>query len=581
MSNLSPNSDFSRLKGLLLGDEKRLLAQIEQLVRRHEERVGDDDALQHSVAEVLADALREAEIRNHRELAGALAPLLVASIKREIRNAGDEVVDALYPIMGRLIAAYVASAVRDFVHQTNDQIESGLKGRFLRLRLKSLLTRTPYRTLLLREGRPLRITSIYLINRTTGVLIERWAADFDTKTPQAVDDHLVGGMLSAINNFAAEAFTVERSELRSLDLGECRIYLRASASYLLAVKTVGRVGRCSGDLVGREMQLALDKLTHAGPSRVARMREVLAELAEGLNATLIAQKKTPVLALLLLAGLSIALGAFAFQHYKNAQALAAMNTAVQDVIATDSELRSFPLRVEVAADRSKVIVSGLVPSAEARERLTQAAATRVAPAQVETQLYAIAPLDKYQELTVSLAALRNEYDAISRTASAENERRSAELSARIAQVKAELEDPFVQLSAWVRTHAVFFADEVAYRDAAAVERTLAELKGLLERANASIRIVGYTDPSGTAERNDALAVQRAEKVATDLEGVGLPRDRMKVLGRPRGMLISLDKGRFSSNRRVEFELVYAGEPMKSHMEPQSGGGPGSESYASR
>lgn len=581
MSSLSQSGEFTRLKGLLLGEEKRLLSQIEQLVRKHEERIGDDDALQHSVAEVLADALREAEIQNHRELAAALAPVLVASIKREIRNSGDEVVDALYPIMGRLIAAYVASAIRDFVHQANNQIEGGLKGRFLRLRVKSIITGTPYRTLVLREGSPLRITSIYLINRTTGVLIERWNADLGSTAPQSVDDHLIGGMLTAINNFAAEVFTSEKSELRSLDLGESRIYLRASASYLLGVKTVGRAGRRSGDLIGREMLQALDKLTHASPAKIARMREILAELAEGLNNALVAQKKPPVLALLAIAGLVLAAGAFGFQRYQQARATAAMHMAVNEVIAADAELRSFPLRVDVAPDRSKVTVSGLVPSKEARERLLQATAARVAPAKVDAQLYAVAPLDRYHELTASLTSLRTELDTVHRTTSAENERRAAELSARITQLKTELEDPFLQLSGWVRTHAVFFTDDTEYRDAEMAERTIAELYYLLSRANASIRIVGYTDPSGTAEKNDALAIQRADKVANDLAILGFSRGQMKVLGRPRGTLLSQDKGRLSSNRRVEFELVYTGEPMTAQTEPQSGNGTSAEGHASR
>lgn len=585
MSSLGQSSDFSRLKGLLLGEEKRLLMQIQQMVHRHEERIGDDDALQHSVAEILADALREAEIQNHRELAAALAPVLVASIKREIRNSGDEVVDALYPIMGRLIAAYVASAIRDFVHEANNQIEGGLKGRFLRLRLKSLITRTPYRTLLLREGSPLRITSIYLINRTTGVLIERWNADMVVATPQTVDDHLIGGMLTAINNFAAEVFTAEKSELRSLDLGKSRIYLRASASYLLAVKTVGKGSRRAGDAIGREMLNAIDKLTHGSALKMARMREIMAELAEALNTALVAQKKPPVLALAVMAALLIAGGVYGFQRYQQARATSAIHNAVYDVITTDKELRSFPMQIDVAPDRSKVTVSGLVPSEEARERLIRVAAARVAPTQVEPQLFAVAPLDRHQELTASLATARDELDTLARTTAAEAraglDARTTALNARIAKIQTELDEPFVQLGRWVRTHAVFFSDNIDYRDAEMAERTVAELYYLLSRTKASIRVVGYTDPSGTAERNDALAMQRAEKVAGELAALGLPRTQMKVLGRPRGTLISQDKGRFSSNRRVEFELAYAGEPMAVQTEAPAANGTGAESHAAR
>jgi hypothetical protein len=157
--------DFTRLKRILFGDEQRVLSDIEEVVRHHHLRVGDDEALQHSVANILAGSLREAEVKNHRELAAAIAPVIVAAIRREIRNSSDEIVDAMYPIMGKLIRAYVASALRDFVEQTNRTIEAGLSARFIRLRVKSVMTRTPYRTLLIREGQQIRVASIYLIDR--------------------------------------------------------------------------------------------------------------------------------------------------------------------------------------------------------------------------------------------------------------------------------------------------------------------------------------------------------------------------------------------------------------------------------
>jgi outer membrane protein OmpA-like peptidoglycan-associated protein len=84
-----------------------------------------------------------------------------------------------------------------------------------------------------------------------------------------------------------------------------------------------------------------------------------------------------------------------------------------------------------------------------------------------------------------------------------------------------------------------------------------------------VRVIGYTDPTGTADGNDALATMRAEKVAAELERLGVPKDRLKVLGRPRGTLLSYDKGPFSSNRRVEFEISYIGEPTVPRGEPLS------------
>jgi outer membrane protein OmpA-like peptidoglycan-associated protein len=588
MTSLGQQSgEFLRLKGLLLREEKQLIAQIQELVRKHEERIGDDEALQHSVAEILADALREAEVQNHRELATSLAPVLVASIKREIRNSSDEVVDALYPIMGRLIAAYVASAVRDFVHQANHQIESGLTARFLRLRFKSLITRTPYRTLLLREGMPLRISSIYIINRSSGVLIERWNADLAPQPPQNVDDHLIGGMLSAINNFAAEVFTSEDSELRSLELGDSRIYLRASASYLLAVKAEGRASRSTEHVLDREMHQTIEKLTRT-PMKTAQVREILAEFAESVNAALMAQKKPPVLALTVMVGLLLVAVFYGVQHYRYTHAITALHTAVHEVIANDRELRSYPLQIDVASDRSKVTLSGLVPSGQARDRLIREVEPRISPAKIEAQLFTVSPGEKFQELTNSIASINDELSTLRRIADTQStevrakiEQKSAELTERIAQLQAQIESPQQRLSQWVRTHAVFFSDGTTYTDDKLAERTLAELHELLNQSKAAIRIVGYTDTSGTTEKNDTLATERADKVAKELAALGLPTEQMKVLGRPHGQLLSQDKGPLSSNRRVEFELTYSGEALEAKGEPIGPNGTRTEGHAPR
>ncbi len=63
-------------------------------------RAGTEDRFKSSVAEVLDRALAEAEVKRHSELSDAVAPLVVSTIKREIHESQDELVDALYPITG-------------------------------------------------------------------------------------------------------------------------------------------------------------------------------------------------------------------------------------------------------------------------------------------------------------------------------------------------------------------------------------------------------------------------------------------------------------------------------------------------
>jgi hypothetical protein len=82
------------LKELLLGSELDLLASLEERCGALEDRVGDDPALRESVRSVIVDVLRDAGVRDHERLATVIAPAVVASIRTEIKNSRDLMVDA-------------------------------------------------------------------------------------------------------------------------------------------------------------------------------------------------------------------------------------------------------------------------------------------------------------------------------------------------------------------------------------------------------------------------------------------------------------------------------------------------------
>lgn len=115
------------------------------------------------------------------------------------------------------------------------------------------------------------------------------------------------------------------------------------------------------------------------------------------------------------------------------------------------------------------------------------------------------------------------------------------------------------LSAYVRTHAVFFGDDVDYRSAQEAEQTIGEVSRLATAAGALIRVAGYTDERGSQQRNGSLAKARADKVAAALIARGLPGDKVVAIGRAQGYDISPVTGTASPNRRVEFEIGFAGE----------------------
>lgn len=118
---------------------------------------------------------------------------------------------------------------------------------------------------------------------------------------------------------------------------------------------------------------------------------------------------------------------------------------------------------------------------------------------------------------------------------------------------------FERLSVFVRTHAVFFGDDLNYRQDEQAAKTLDDLAALMRETDALVRIVGYTDAKGSADRNTALSENRARKIFDALTTRGIAPGRLVAVGRFDANQIASVIGETSPNRRVEFELGFDGE----------------------
>ena len=173
----------------------------------------------------------EARETKQEDLSRALAPMLVKTIKAELRNNQAEMVEALYPITGQLVKSYVASAMRDLTNRMN----RGLQSNGFMLRLRSLFSGYSMAELRLAETQGLEVEELYLIRRGSGELLQR----FPQSLQRSNSDIHMSGVLAAINDFAANAFQDDGGHLRSFDVDDFTLFLRASPVYLLAAKCRG------------------------------------------------------------------------------------------------------------------------------------------------------------------------------------------------------------------------------------------------------------------------------------------------------------------------------------------------------
>lgn len=403
------SESVSKLRELLLDKDRRDISALSGRIDSVFEQAGSKERLKRSVAEVLAESIREVEGETDRrqELAGAVAPVIIETVRREVRASADELADSLHPHMGRMISAYVASAIKDMMAKMNRQLESGLSPRRWVMKLKSVATGRSEAELLLADMNALRVQELYLIRRGSGELIEHWedvGAGEVAGTP--VDgagatrtgsnrDAVVSAFLTAINDFAGEAFQASDGGLQTLDVQSHRIYLRSSPGYLLAAKCGGLPTADTERLLDQVFAATIQ--THRGVLSAQpngqtppQLQHLLPDLAQRLQHDLNAgamegAARGPNFAkwLLILAAVSM-LGWLLWDKWLTWQT-ERTRTAVEAVLS-GSVMGSYVSRVEVERGGQKVRLTGLAPSSDEKSTIIGAIHKLVGAANVEDRI---------------------------------------------------------------------------------------------------------------------------------------------------------------------------------------------------
>lgn len=708
----------TRLKELLFDHEARALVGLEQrldaltslnaierdklVVRidRVSRTIDNDNELAERIAIILSESLRRAEIADHKALSANLAPLVVRTIKAELLNSRDEMVEALYPITGELVKAYVASAIRDL----NDQMNKRLEQNAFLLRVQSLLTGRSTAELALAGSQDWQLEDLYLVRRKTGALLARWPQDKPEER-----DHAMSGILAAINEFASEVLGPGTSGLKQIELGENRIYVRASPMHILAARVSGTPPMEIQSTIDEAFIRIIDALSHgggAGTDAETAVQDALDTAGSDLESVVdLARERArsgpsplATLAAFILMPVVLLLAYLGWEQWT----LNRSTAATREIVASVSALRGYPVHIESAAFGKKVTLTGLVPDDLAHQQ-TLATVRRALPATVvvdklsvvrqappEIKNYApdiaalrnnVQSVDRalqemnYEQIGVrsiqSLLFAANDLDRAAQTAddtgirtiagatakalrtmterlqkhfsNATNQERpphdattdaAAEDAARALTVQSTLIDlqeavlglerfmnpearagtasparaliangtsfpatldrlgahaqraetlaaalalstkitrgfvretpptPREALIAAITNTAIFFSERNTYRDSAAATRTINAVADALKKTDSHLRIIGYTDDTGTTQINQTTSLDRAEFVRQAFIARGVPASRLSSVGRSVGKPLGMVNNASLRDRRVEFELAFPGEPTQ-------------------
>ncbi len=349
------------------GELNARTGELDQRTGRLSTRIGTPEALRTSVAEVIDDVIVEARKTKQEDLSRALAPMLVKTIKAELRNNQAEMVEALYPITGQLVKSYVASAMRDLTNRLN----RGLQSNGFMLRMRSMFSSYSMAELRLAESQQLEIDELYLIRRGSGELLLR----FPEALHRSNSDTHMSGVLAAINDFAAQAFQSDGGHLRSFDLDDFTLFLRGSPVYLLAAKCRGVAAPGVESVIDALFLDAVSRfheveVSGSGGAMPFRMLADLKSEAEGRIAerheelASAGMPFSPLRALVATAVLAVIAGGgwYAFTTWE----MERTRTAAREAIAGSPSMSGYPVTLDVGYRGHSIAISGIAPTATAR-----------------------------------------------------------------------------------------------------------------------------------------------------------------------------------------------------------------------
>ncbi len=370
-----------------MAELRRLLVEPEQIqINNLLERLNNPRVRAREMSRNLTEAVR---LRSSQDdsLTEALAPTIVTAFQSSVKKDPRPVAEAISPLMGPAIRRAIAAALSAMIQTFDQALKHSLSWQGVKWRFEALRTGKSFAEVVLLHTLVYRVEQVFLIHKTSGVLLEHVAAS--SVTTQDAD--IVSGMLTAIQeamrSFARDSFgSTHEEHIDTMDLGDREVWFETGPQAVLAVVIRGKAAESlRGEFFApaleaihyeqRESLAAFDGDTTPFELSRPHLESCLQSQYEGRTDP--ARFKVPLYIWLLLALLLAALATWAFFAWRE-------NRRWSDYL---NRLRAQPgiVITEAGSRDGKRFVAGLRDPLAADPRAVLREQTRLDPAGVDSQ----------------------------------------------------------------------------------------------------------------------------------------------------------------------------------------------------
>lgn len=228
---MNQEEKLNKLKDILLREQRAESSLIQKKIKEIDDLINIKKNLIVKVNPIIDDKIS----KFIEDMPATVGPTITESIKNEIKNSQETVVDALYPIIGRMIKKYIQAEFVRLRETIDKEVSKRFSIRKLIRRLKSLFTGVNERDLVINDLQKLEIEQFFIIEKKSGLLVGSFSKNEDT----SIDKEMISGMLTAIKSFVEEAFQRGEQALELIEYDMYKIHILNFHLYYFATVVSG------------------------------------------------------------------------------------------------------------------------------------------------------------------------------------------------------------------------------------------------------------------------------------------------------------------------------------------------------
>ena len=221
---------LSQLREILLKEDRNTLSEIQEVLN-------NKSLLSGRVNPIIEEHLEFLRHNFPKEYAKIVDRL----IEQKIKDSQQQILDVVYPVMGKMINKYISLQFQQMKESIQDQINFAFSRQGLIKRLKNrILGLNDADVILAALDKPV-LEEIFVIERDSGLMLGSAALY------PSVNRDVVAGMLTAIKSFVEDAFERDQEDLEMIQYGTYRILLHNFPFYYFALALSGSVSTAEAE----------------------------------------------------------------------------------------------------------------------------------------------------------------------------------------------------------------------------------------------------------------------------------------------------------------------------------------------